>query len=107
MRSHLLPSYFLLLRKSPLLPIFLIVSVDVLGLTIILPLLPFYAEHFGASPALVGLLVSSYAFCQLIAGPILGRLSDRMGRRPLLLVSQIGTFLGFLLLAASTQLWMV
>ena len=80
---------------------------DVLGLTIILPLLPFYAEHFGASPALVGLLVSTYAFCQLIAGPILGRLSDRMGRRPLLLVSQIGTFLGFLLLAASTQLWMV
>jgi DHA1 family tetracycline resistance protein-like MFS transporter len=93
--------------KSPLIPIFLIVCVDVLGLTIILPLLPFYAEHFGASPAVVGLLVSSYAFCQLIAGPILGRLSDRMGRRPLLLVSQIGTFLGFLLLAASTQLWMV
>jgi MFS transporter, DHA1 family, tetracycline resistance protein len=93
--------------RSPLLPIFLIVCVDVLGLTIILPLLPFYAEHFGASPAVVGLLVSTYAFFQLIAGPILGRLSDRMGRRPLLLVSQIGTFLGFLLLAASTQLWMV
>ena len=93
--------------KSPLIPIFLIVSVDVLGLTIILPLLPFYAEHFGASPATVGLLVSTYAFFQLLSGPILGRLSDRMGRRPLLLVSQIGTFLGFLLLAASNQLWMV
>src|ERR1700685_487352 len=106
-RRHLLLSYFLLLLKSPLLPIFLIVCVDVLGLTIILPLLPFYAEHFGASPAVVGLLVSTYAFCQLIAGPIGGRLSDRRGRRPLLLVSQVGTFLGFLLLAASTQLWMV
>lgn len=93
--------------KSPLIPIFLIVCVDVLGLTIILPLLPFYAEHFGASPATVGLLVSTYAFFQLLSGPILGRLSDRMGRRPLLLVSQIGTFLGFLLLAASNQLWMV
>jgi len=81
--------------------------VDVLGLTIILPLLPFYAEHFGASPATVGLLVSTYAFFQLLSGPILGRLSDRMGRRPLLLVSQIGTFLGFLLLAASNRLWMV
>ncbi|HME10320.1 MAG TPA: MFS transporter [Bryobacteraceae bacterium] len=93
--------------RSPLLPIFLIVSVDVLGLTIILPLLPFYAEHFGASPAVVGLLVSTYAFFQLLSGPILGRISDRIGRRPLLLVSQAGTFFGFLLLAASSQLWMV
>jgi len=95
------------LRKSPLLPIFLIVSVDVLGLTIILPLLPFYAEHYGASPAVVGLLVSLYAFCQLIAGPMLGRLSDHMGRRPLLLVSQVGTFIGFLILAYANSLWMI
>jgi DHA1 family tetracycline resistance protein-like MFS transporter len=95
------------LRKSPLLPIFLIVSVDVLGLTIILPLLPFYAEHYGASPAVVGLLVSLYAFCQLIAGPMLGRLSDHMGRRPLLLVSQIGTFIGFLILAYANALWLI
>ena len=78
-----------------------------LGLTIILPLLPFYAEHFGASPAVVGLLVSTYAFCQLIAGPLLGRISDRTGRRPLLLVSQVGTFIGFLILAYANALWMV
>jgi MFS family permease len=95
------------LLKSPLLPIFLIVSVDVLGLTIILPLLPFYAEHYGASPAVVGLLVSLYAFCQLIAGPMLGRLSDHMGRRPLLLVSQVGTFIGFLILAYAHALWVI
>ena len=93
--------------KSPLLPIFLIVSVDVLGLTIILPLLPFYAEKFGASPAVVGLLVSTYAFCQLIAGPMLGRMSDHMGRRPLLLVSQVGTFIGFLILAYANALWLI
>ena len=93
--------------KSPLVPIFLIVSVDVLGLTIILPLLPFYAEKFGASPAVVGLLVSTYAFCQLIAGPILGRMSDHMGRRPLLLVSQMGTFVGFLILAYANALWLI
>ena len=93
--------------KSPLIPIFLIVSVDVLGLTIILPLLPFYAEHFGATPAVVGLLVSTYAFCQLIAGPMLGRMSDHMGRRPLLLVSQLGTFIGFLILAYANALWVV
>jgi MFS family permease len=54
------------LRRSPVLPIFLIVSVDVLGLTIILPLLPFYAEKLGAIPTVVGLLVSTYAFCRLI-----------------------------------------
>ncbi len=95
------------MRRSPLLPIFLIVCVDVLGLTIILPLLPFYAEKMGASPAVVGLLVSTYAFCQLIAGPLLGRISDRTGRRPLLLVSQAGTFIGFLILAWANALWLV
>jgi DHA1 family tetracycline resistance protein-like MFS transporter len=94
-------------RNSPLIPIFLIVVVDVLGLAIILPLLPFYAEKLGASPTTVGLLVSTYAVCQLIAGPMLGRMSDRMGRKPLLLVSQAGTFAGFILLAYSQTLWLV
>jgi MFS transporter, DHA1 family, tetracycline resistance protein len=94
-------------NRSPLLPIFLIVLVDVLGLTIILPLLPFYAEHLGASATVVGLLISSYAFCQLIAGPILGRMSDHMGRKPLLIVSQIGTLIGFLILAFAGSLWVV
>lgn len=81
--------------------------VDVLGLTIILPLLPFYAERLGASATVVGLLVSTYAACQLVAGPVLGQISDRMGRRPLLLVSQMGTFAGFLVLAYAQSLWMV
>jgi MFS transporter, DHA1 family, tetracycline resistance protein len=90
-----------------LLPIFLIVAVDILGYTIILPLLPFYAERLGASPAVIGLLVAAYAVCQLIAGPILGRFSDQIGRRPLLLVSQIGTFIGFLMLAYAHSLSMV
>lgn len=92
---------------SPLLPIFLIVAVDVLGFTIILPLLPFYSERLGASPAVVGAIVSIYAVCQLIAGPILGQLSDRSGRRPILLISQAGTLAGFLILAFSTQVWLV
>src|SRR5246127_518210 len=94
-------------KSSPLLPIFLIVLVDVMGLTIILPLLPFYAESFGATPTIVGLIISTYAFCQLIAGPPLGHLSDRVGRRPVLLVSQMGTFAGFLILAGAQALWMV
>jgi DHA1 family tetracycline resistance protein-like MFS transporter len=92
---------------SPLLPIFLIVVVDILGFTIILPLLPFYAEKLGASPTVVGTLVAVYAVCQLISGPILGQLSDRFGRRPVLLVSQAGTLVGFVMMAFAGSLWMV
>jgi MFS transporter, DHA1 family, tetracycline resistance protein len=92
---------------SPLLPIFLIVLVDVLGFTIILPLLPFYSERLGASPTVVGLIVAIYAAFQLLAGPVLGQISDRIGRRPVLLFSQAGTLVGFILLAFSTQIWMV
>src|SRR5262245_40729087 len=93
--------------KKSLLSIFLIVFVDVLGLTIILPLLPFYAESLGASPGMVGLIVSAYAICQFLAGPPLGHLSDRIGRRPVLIVSQIGTCIGFLILAYANTLWVV
>ncbi len=95
------------MKRSPLLPIFLIVLVDILGLTIIIPLLPFYAESLGASATVVGLLISSYALCQLVAGPVLGRISDHMGRKPLLIVSQIGTLIGFLILAFAHTLWLV
>ncbi|MFI5346574.1 MAG: MFS transporter [Elusimicrobiota bacterium] len=92
--------------KNVLLPIFLIVAVDILGMTIILPLLPFYAEHYGASPQTVGLLITTYALCQLLAGPVLGKLSDRYGRKPLLIISQLGTFAGFLVLGwAKTLAW--
>jgi MFS transporter, DHA1 family, tetracycline resistance protein len=95
------------LRKSPLLPIFLIVAVDVLGLTIMIPLLPFYAEKLGASPSQVGWLVGVYALCQLFSGPLLGRMSDHVGRKPLLIVSQIGTLIGFLITAFAGTLWVV
>jgi multidrug resistance protein len=92
---------------SALLPIFLIVVVDILGMTIMYPLLPFYAEHLGAGPLGAGLLISVYALFQLIGGPLLGRLSDQTGRKPLLIVSQIGTLIGFIILAMATSLWMV
>lgn len=95
------------MRSSPLLAIFLIVAVDVLGLTIMIPLLPFYAEKFGASATEVGLLVGVYAACQLVSGPLLGRASDWTGRKPLLLLSQCGTLVGFLVLAFAPSLWVV
>jgi MFS family permease len=92
---------------SALLPIFLIVVVDILGMTIMFPLLPFYAEHLGAGPLGAGLLISVYAVCQLFGGPLLGRLSDHTGRKPLLVVSQIGTLFGLTLLAFTNTLWVV
>jgi MFS family permease len=95
------------MSRSPLLPIFLTVFVDVLGLTLMLPLLPFYAEHFGASPLMATTLIASYAVCQLVSGPILGRLSDRVGRKPVLLVSQMGTFCALLTIGWAHALWML
>jgi len=79
----------------------------VLGLTIMIPLLPFYAEKLGASPSQVGWLVGVYALCQLFSGPLLGRMSDHVGRKPLLIVSQIGTLIGFLVTAFAGALWVV
>ena len=94
-------------QRSPLLPIFLIVLVDVMGFTIVIPLLAIYAETFGASPLVATLIVSCYAVCSLISTPIIGKLSDKHGRRPLLIISQAGTCAGFLILASSNALWMV
>lgn len=95
------------MQKSRLLTVFLIVFVDLLGFGLILPLLPYYADAFGASPTLVGLLTASYAAAQMIGAPLLGRLSDRHGRRPVLLVSIAGTVVGFLLLGFAEPLGVV
>lgn len=87
--------------------IFLFVFVDVLGFSLILPLLPYYAATFEATPAVVGLLLGTNALAQLIGAPVLGRLSDRYGRRPLLLLSIAGTVVSFLLLGLARSLWML
>jgi len=86
------------MKNKPLLAIFLIVFINLLGFGLILPLLPYYAATFGASDTTIGLLVASYAAAQLIGAPILGRLSDRYGRKPILLLSLFGTLVSLLML---------
>jgi MFS transporter, DHA1 family, tetracycline resistance protein len=97
------------MKRSPLLVIFVTVFIDLIGFGIVIPVLPFYVEgtEFNASPSTVGLLFASYSVMQLLFTPILGRLSDRYGRRPILLISLIGTGLGFLMIGFATTLWML
>jgi DHA1 family tetracycline resistance protein-like MFS transporter len=83
------------------LTIFLTILLDLIGFGMILPLLPFYAERFHATPFQIGLLFTSYSLTQLVFAPMLGRLSDRVGRRPLLLTSITGSVAAYLLFAAA------
>jgi DHA1 family tetracycline resistance protein-like MFS transporter len=96
--------------------IFLIVFVDLLGFGIIIPLLPRYIPDFTEHPLKVTLLFSIFSICQFVGAPILGALSDRVGRRPVLVISQFGSAFGYLLLAIATtvewenpatRLWLV
>jgi DHA1 family tetracycline resistance protein-like MFS transporter len=91
----------------PLLVIFLTIFVNLVGFGIIIPLLPFYAESFGASPLAVGLLFAVFSLAQLVAAPVLGDLSDRYGRRPVLVASLAGTAISFVMLALASSLPML
>ena len=97
------------MKRSPLLVIFITVFIDLIGFGIVIPVLPYYAEgtRFGATPREVGLLFASYSVMQLFFAPVLGRLSDKYGRRPVLLFSLLGTCVGFLILGFATTLWML
>jgi DHA1 family tetracycline resistance protein-like MFS transporter len=103
--AQLLPEERLDFKK--ILPIFVIVLIDLLGLTIIIPLMPLYATTYGATPLVIGFLGAAYPVMQFIGAPLLGRLSDRFGRRPILLASQIGTFIGFFVLSFANALWLL
>jgi DHA1 family tetracycline resistance protein-like MFS transporter len=93
--------------SRPLLVIFLTIFVNLVGFGIIIPLLPFYAQTFGASPFTIGLLFASFSISQLVAAPLLGDLSDRFGRRPVLIFSLIGTAVSFGMLAIAHSLTML
>src|SRR5580658_3474488 len=90
-----------------LIPLLAITFVDVLGFTLLIPILPFYAEHFGATPTTVGAIYATVAVCSLVSSPFWGRLSDRIGRKGVLLAAQVASLLGFVLLASGTALWTI
>ena len=85
----------------------LVAFIDLLGFGVVIPLLPFYGEHFQASPAVVTTLMSTYSGMQLVAAPLWGRLSDRIGRRPVVLVSLFTSVLAYLWLSSADALWML
>lgn len=87
--------------------LFFVVFVELIGFGVIIPLLPFYGEHFHASPAQVGLLMATYSLAQFITAPFWGRLSDRIGRRPVLMASLGGAALSYVGLAFADHLWML
>lgn len=90
-------------KRSPTSLIYLTVLIDSTGYGIVIPLLPFYTEHFGAGSAALGLLVASFAFMQFLFNPIMGRTSDRLGRKPVLIVSLLISVMSFLVFAVATS----
>lgn len=96
------------MRMPPLIVVVLIVLIDLLGFSLVIPLLPRYGEQYKFTEGEIGLLLAAFPLCQLFAGPVLGRLSDRYGRRPILILSQLGTTISFVLLAFSSSFrWML
>ena len=87
--------------------LFLVVFIDLVGFGLIIPLLPFYAEYFRASPDVVGLVMATYSFAQFLAAPLWGRLSDRVGRRPVLLGTLAGSVVAYIGLGLVDSLWML
>jgi MFS transporter, DHA1 family, tetracycline resistance protein len=83
------------------------VAIDLVGFGIVLPLLPLYAEDFGAEPFTIGLLVATYSLMQLVFSPLWGRVSDRVGRKPVLIVSLVGSAVGALLTGLAPTLWVL
>ncbi|MFE8699957.1 MFS transporter [Cytobacillus sp. FJAT-54145] len=96
------------MKLNKVLPVlFAIMFLVMVGFGIIIPVLPFYAEELGASPTELGLLMAIYSLMQFIFAPMWGRLSDRIGRKPVIMIGILGLSISFFLLALSTQIWML
>jgi multidrug resistance protein len=94
-------------KKAQLGIIFLTVFIDLIGFGIVIPILPLYAKHFGATESVNGLLVGAFSAMQFLFSPVLGKISDRVGRRPVLLVSLLGTVVGFAIMGfAGSLIWL-
>lgn len=93
--------------KGRLLTVFLVVLIDLIGFGIVLPLLPFYATEFNASPVVIGILYSVFSFAQLIFSPIWGSLSDRIGRRPIMLLSTFGAVIAYIIFGLAGSLFVL
>jgi DHA1 family tetracycline resistance protein-like MFS transporter len=90
--------------RSPLVLIFITIFIDLVGFGIVIPVLPLYAKNYNATETVVGLLLAVYSAMQFIFSPVLGRLSDKVGRRPVLLVSLAGTSFGFIIMGTADTL---
>jgi len=91
-------------KSRPLLIVFVTVFIDLLGFGIIIPLLPFYAQSFGAGAVVIGYLAMSFSLMQFVFAPIWGRWSDRIGRRPIILMGLFGSFVSYLVFGLATSL---
>ncbi len=95
--------------RSPLGIIFLTIFITMVGFGIVIPVLPIYAKSdpFKMTPAQLGSLVGIFSLVQLVSAPLMGKLSDRLGRKPVLLISVLGTAAGFVILGAANSVWML
>ncbi len=107
MSNNTLPNNRKVFKYPRVAPLWIAVFIDIIGFSMILPMAPFIAESFDMNIFLMGIILSVNAVFSFIFGPILGKLSDKFGRKPLLLISQAGTFTGFLMLAFSNSIWMI
>ena len=90
-----------------LLPILGITFIDILGFSILIPLMPYFVKNFGAPDIVVGALFATFAFCQFVGGPVWGNVSDRAGRKTVLVISQIGATIGWTMLAFAPNIGIV
>ena len=78
--------------------------IDIVGFSMLIPMLPYFVTHFGASPYVVGLLVATFSFCQFVSAPLWGSVSDRIGRKSVLIISQIGATIGWAMLGLAPNI---